>query len=81
MDQYILEAYEALGYWQIGLKRRALSEFGEWTEELIYRGHHVPIDEDDPQVRSVLLLSQVTYDLSDAIRDGTDMLADRPPHH
>lgn len=81
MEQYTLEAYEALGYWQINVKRRYKSQVLGWDEELIYRGQHVPIDEEDPLVRAVLLLHQVHTDLSQAIRDDTDMLADRPAHH
>lgn len=81
MDQYILQAYESLGAWHITVTRRWIGDDGENRSGLIYRGDHVPIDEEDPQVRAVLLLSQVTYDLSDAIRDGTDMLADRAIWH
>jgi hypothetical protein len=81
MDQYLVEAVEALGYWMITVTHRRWDNAQEWWDEVIYRGRHVPIDEKDPQVRTVLLLHQVHADLSQAIRDDTDMLAERPAHH
>lgn len=81
MDQYTLEAYEALGHWQINLVHRHYGKPEDWWDELIYRGQHVPIDEEDPLVRAVLLLHQVYQDLNGALMGEVDILADRPPHH
>lgn len=81
MEQYHLYAYEALGLWHISLTVRTFSDELESTDITLYRGTHVAIDEEDPEVRAVLILSQVGYDLNQAIRGNMDILADRPPHH
>lgn len=81
MDQYHLYAYEALGNWHISLSRRLVGDNGETRDEDIYRGDHVPIDEEDPLVRAVLLLHQVYTDLNQALMGELDTLAERPAHH
>lgn len=81
MDQFALEAFACLDYWQINVDRRHQLEGGEWVTDKLYRGHHVPIDDEDPLIRAVLLLHQVVSDLEQAIRDDSDMLADRPMSH
>lgn len=81
MDQYHLYAYESLGMWSIAVGRLAIGHDGKVRDEMIYRGDHVPIDEEDPLIRTVLLLSQVVNDLNSAIRGELDTLADRPACH
>lgn len=81
MDQLHVYAYESLGYWHIAVSWLALDELGESRETALYRGSHVPIDDDDPEVRAVLLLDQVSRDLGAAIRGELDTLAPRAIEH
>lgn len=63
MEAFELRAYEVLGYWTVVLIRVIAPEEGEVQRELLYHGDHVPIDDEDPQIRAVLVLSQVVQDL------------------
>lgn len=81
MDQIHLYAYETLGAWHITVKIMALTDKGERWDSVIYRGDHVLIDEQDPEIRTVLILDQVTRDLNMAIRGELDTLAERPMEH
>lgn len=81
VDQLHLYAYEALGWWHISVTWRTLADDMQDRDALLYRGTHVPIDEEDPEVRAVLLLDQVSRDLSAAIRGELDTLAPRPVEH
>lgn len=81
MDQIHLYAYESLGHWNIAVDISSVGHFGEMNRSMVYRGEHVPIDEEDPLVRTVLILHQVESDLNQAIRGELDTLADRPAHH
>lgn len=81
MDQIHLYAYEALGMWNISVKVTETRDDGEMGRSDIYRGTHVAIDEQDPLVRTVLILHQVYTDLNQALMGELDTLADRPPHH
>lgn len=81
MDQLHVYAYESLGYWHITARYTVLTDTDEALSGDLYRGDHVPIDEEDPQVRTVLLLDQVTRDLNQAIMGEIDTLAPRPVEH
>lgn len=72
MDQLHCYAYESMGVWSITVSMDRMKDNGLRTREDIYRGDHVAIDEEDPLVRAVLLLSQVTSDLDMAIQDNLD---------
>lgn len=81
MDQLHVYAYEALGHWHISASYTILPEQGEPLTGDLYRGSHVGIDEQDPQVRTVLLLDQVTRDLNQAIMGEIDSLGSRRVEH
>lgn len=81
MDQIHLYAYESLGYWHLALSYSIIGDYGEPLTGDLYRGSHVPIDEQDPQIRTVLLLDQVSRDLQAAIRGELDTLGPRPVEH
>lgn len=81
MDQVHLYAYETLGHWQIVVGYRIVPDDGEAITGDLYRGTHVAIDEQDPQVRTVLLLDQVVRDLNQAIMGELDTLGPRPMEH
>lgn len=72
MDQLHLYAYETMGVWSIAVSYDRAKDDGLRIREDIYRGDHVAIDEQDPLLRAVLILSQVESDLSEAIRDNLD---------
>lgn len=75
MDQLHLYAYESLGVWSITASYDRAQDNGLRSRNDIYRGDHVAIDEEDPLIRAVLLLHQVTSDLEMAIRDNLDSVA------
>lgn len=81
MEQYHLYAYETLGTWNITMGCHTIGDDGEQRRSDIYRGRHVPIDEEDPLIRAVLILHQVESDLNQAIRGELDTLAERPASH
>lgn len=64
MEAYEFRAYEFLGEWTLVLKRAVTDDDGHTTRDLLYHGEAHPIDETDPQMRAILLLSQVTSDLT-----------------
>lgn len=67
MDQIELRAYETLGFWSIAVIVVSTGDDGQVTRAPLYLGDHVPIDDEDPLVRTVLLLSQVASDLTDCM--------------
>lgn len=81
MDQIHLYAFETLGYWTIWVDVADVGDDGETRRSMLYRGTHVPIDDEDPEVRAVLILHQVESDLNQAIRGELDTLAERPAGH
>lgn len=74
MDQIHLYAFETLGTWTISVSHLEVRDNGENRDSMVYRGQHVPIDEEDPLIRTVLILHQVESDLNAAIRGDLDTL-------
>lgn len=75
MDQIEVRAYEALGWWTITIVYVLLTDEGQVTRELLYRGDHAPIDDTDAVMRAVLLLGRACTDLEVSISpiwDETD---------
>lgn len=81
MQQYHLYAYETLGQWHITMDFRDLNDREMPGTQLLYRGDHVPIDDDDPLIRAELILHQVLSDVAMANQGNMDILADRPASH
>lgn len=67
MDQIEVRAYEALGWWTITVVSVVLTDDGQVTRELLYRGDHAPIDDTDAVMRAVLLLGRACTDLEVSI--------------
>jgi len=67
MEAFELRAYETLGHWTIILVRVWEPVPGQIERSLVYRGDHVPIDDEDTTVRAALLLHQVYTDLDWAL--------------
>lgn len=81
MEQYHLYAYEGLGVWQIAMTRRQVGDDSQPREQLLYRGDHVLIDEQDPLIRAELILHQVLHDIEQANRGNLDILEERATSH
>lgn len=79
MDGYTIQIWEVMGYWTIVATRLYEDDQQMPFRELLYKGEHVPIDDDDPALRLTLLLSQVCSDLEEYLRTGKPM--DPRPHH
>jgi hypothetical protein len=79
MEAYELRAYEVLGFWTLVLIRVWQRDDGTVERSLVYRGDHVPIDEEDPTLRAALLLHQVYTDLDWALTDHAAIVPSMGP--